>query len=83
MFHTRIGALKTYISHAYSLVCTQRRVSKYIYIQSYTTTVIYNQMQSYSITIIYNYIQSYTHTYAYTFTYTNHICICDMIRIFF
>lgn len=90
MFHTRTDALKTYISHAYSLVCTQRRVSKYtiIYIYTraytcaYTITIIYNQMQSYSITIIYNYIQSYTHTYAYTFTYTHNICICDMIRIF-
>lgn len=90
MVHTRIDALKTYISHAYSLVCTQRRVSKYIIIYiytraytctyAYTITIIYNQMQSY--TIIFNYIQSYTHTYAYTFTYTNHICICDMIRIF-
>ena len=50
MFHTRTDALKTYISHAYSLVCTQRRVSKYTIIYIYTCIhmCIYN----------YNHIQS-------------------------
>ena len=67
MFHTRIDALKTYISHAYSLVCTQRRVSKYIYI--YTVIYNYSHIQSDAIIQYYNHLQLYTIIYTYICIY--------------